>query len=154
MNHKLALPVSDGLVLVGCSKEKSATRRALAAFDLYDGGCIPPMRARLGYWPHRDRVRFLSAEHGLVHAETPLHTYDRPLDPHRAVELRPRVAAALTAEFDAAGVPDEILVVAEPLYLVLLADLLAHPARPRIHWIPDHASGWPDAARVLDTWGW
>ncbi|MFY1632319.1 DUF6884 domain-containing protein [Solwaraspora sp. WMMB335] len=154
MNHSPALPVSDGLVIVGCSAEKTPARDALAAFDLYDGGCIRPMRGRLGYWPHRDRVRFLSAEHGFVHADTPLHTYDRPLDPHRAAELRPRIAAALTAEFDATGVPDEILVVAEPLYLVLLADLLALAARPRVHWIADHAYGWPDAARVLDTWGW
>jgi hypothetical protein len=48
----------------------------------------------------------------------------------------------------------EVLVVAEPLYLVLLADLLALSGRPRVRWIPDHAGGWPRAAAVLDEWGW
>jgi hypothetical protein len=62
--------------------------------------------------------------------------------------------AALHREMSTDGVPREVLVVAEPLYLVLLADLLALPARPRVHWIPDHAHGWAQARAVLDHWGW
>src|SRR5262249_13024652 len=80
--------------------------------------------------------------------------YDRPLDPQRAEQLRPGVASALGREMATHGVPEEILLVAEPLYLVLLADLLALPARPRVQWIPDHANGWPQARAVLDDWGW
>lgn len=147
-------PVTGRVVIVGCSAEKAAAPGPVPAFELYDGGCVPPMRARLGsHPPLRARVRFLSAEHGLVTADTPLHTYDRPLDPQRAATLRPAVMSALRREMAADGVPQEVLVVAEPLYLVLLADLLALPARPRVHWVPDHAHGWPQARVVLDQWG-
>ncbi|MGH9059786.1 MAG: DUF6884 domain-containing protein [Acidimicrobiales bacterium] len=143
------------MVIVGCTARKAATPGPLPALELYEGGCVPPLRARLGGQPRlRARVRFLSAEHGLVTADTSLHPYDRPLDPDRAVELRPAVIAALHREMTADGVPHEVLVVAEPLYLVLLADLLALPARPRVHWIPDHAHAWPQACAVLDQWGW
>jgi len=139
------------LVIAGCSAEKATCTGLLPAIDLYDGGCVPPLRARLGPVPAlRARVRFLSAEHGLVTADTPLRGYDRPLDPRRAAELRPQV----TRQLAAGGVPGDILLIAEPLYLVLIADLLALRRRPRIHWIPDHRSGWPQAAAVLDRWGW
>lgn len=143
------------LVIVGCSAEKTATQQPLPALELYDGGCVPPLRARLGHQPRlRAHVRFLSAQHGLVTADTPLSTYDRPLDPARATELRPRVWGRLRAELLETGMPTDILVVAEPLYLVLIADLLAAPERPRVHWIPDHAHGWPHAAAILDHWKW
>ncbi len=148
-------PVTGRMVIIGCSARKAATPGPLPALELYEGGCVPPLRTRLGSDPRlRARVRFLSAEHGLVTADTPLHTYDRPLDPDRAVLLRPAVMSALRREMAADGVPHEVLVVAEPLYLVLLADLLALPARPRVHWIPDHAHGWAQARAVLDQWGW
>jgi hypothetical protein len=148
-------PVSARLVVVGCTARKAPTQGALPALELYEGGCVPALRARLGGQPRlRARVRFLSAEHGLVTADTPLHPYDRPLDLARAVQLRPAVMAALHREMTTGGVPREVLVVAEPLYLVLLADLLALPARPLVHWIPDQARGWPQASAVLDDWGW
>lgn len=147
-------PVRGRMVILGCSARKSATPGPLPAFELYNGGCVPSLRARLGGDPRlRARVRLLSAEHGLVTADTPLYTYDQPLDPDRAVALRPAVASALHREMVVDGVPHEILVVAEPLYLVLLADLLALPARPRVHWIPD-AHGWAQAQAVLNQWGW
>lgn len=99
-------------------------------------------------------MRFLSAQHGYITADTPLHSYDRPLDPARAAELRPRVWARLWAELLETAMPIDILVLAEPLYLVLIADLLAAPERPRMHWIPDHTHGWPHAAAILDRWKW
>jgi hypothetical protein len=148
-------PVAARLVIVGCTARKAPTPEPLAALELYEGGCVPTLRARLGGQPQlRARVRFLSAEHGLVTADTPLSSYDRPLDPTRARELRPVVMTALHREMTTHGVPREVLVVAEPLYLVLLADLLALPARPLVYWIPDHTHGWPQASAVLDNWGW
>jgi hypothetical protein len=148
-------PVSSRMVIVGCTARKASALEPLPALGLYSGGCVPQLRARLGEDSRlRARVRFLSAEHGLVTADTPLRTYDRPLDPDRAGELRPAVMAALHREMSTDGVPREVLVVAEPLYLVLLADLLALPARPRVHWIPDPAHGWAQACGVLDQWGW
>lgn len=148
-------PFTSRMVIVGCSARKAITPGPLPALELYEGGCVPPLRARLGAQPRlRARVRILSAEHGLVTADTPLHTYNRRLDPGRAGELRPAVMAALRREMTTDGVPHEVLVVAEPLYLVLLADLLALPARPRLHWVSDPAHGWPQTSTVLDHWGW
>src|SRR5258706_351880 len=90
---------------------------------------------------HRPRrpLRLHRAPHT---ADTPLPTYDRPPAPPRAAELPPRVWARLRAELLETGMPTDILVMAEPLYLVLIADLLATPERPRVHWIHDHAHGW------------
>jgi hypothetical protein len=148
-------PVTTRMVIVGCTARKALTPEPLPALELYEGGCVPSLRARLGGQPQlRARVRFLSAEHGLVTADTPLRPYDRPLDPARAAQLRPVVMAALHREMTTDGVPHEVLVVAEPLYLVLLADLLALPARPLLRWIPGHAHGWSQASAVLDDWGW
>lgn len=148
-------PVLSRMVIVGCTARKTSARGPVPALELYNGGCVPTLRARLGADPRlRARVRFLSAEHGLVSADTPLHPYDRPLDPDRVAELRPEVMAALDREMSTDGIPAEVLVVAEPLYLVLLADLLALPARPRLHWISDPAHGWSQARAVLDDWGW
>ncbi|MGH3935263.1 MAG: hypothetical protein ACRDS1_09860, partial [Pseudonocardiaceae bacterium] len=138
--------VLSRMVILGCTARKALTPGPLPALELYEGGCVPQLRARLGGQRRlRARVRFLSAEHGLVTADTPLHPYDRPLDPGRAGQLRPAVMAALYREMTTEGVPHEVLVVAEPLYLVLLADLLALLARPRVHWVPDHAHGWSQA---------
>src|SRR5689334_4427975 len=104
--------VTSRLVLVGCSKEKAPEPGPLPAFELYDGGCVPPMRERLGKHPElRSRIQFLSAEHGLVSADSPLYAYDRPLDPARAVELRPAVMSAVRRELAANGVPADVLIV-------------------------------------------
>ncbi|MGH3771949.1 MAG: DUF6884 domain-containing protein, partial [Pseudonocardiaceae bacterium] len=112
-------PVASRMVIVGCTARKALTPGPFPALELYQGGCVPQIRARLGGDPRlRARVRFLSAEHGLVTADTPLHPYDRPLDPDRAGQLRPAVIAALHREMTTDGVPHEVLVVAEPLYLV------------------------------------
>lgn len=148
-------PPMSRLVIVACCAEKITTGHPQPALDLYDGGCIPSLRARLGRTPaRRDRIRILSAQHGLVTADTPLSWYDRALNAPRAAELRPAVGHSLTAEFLSNGTPDEILIIAEPLYLVPLADLFALPGRPRMHWVYDHAHGWPTAATILDIWGW
>lgn len=147
--------VAERLVIAGCSARKTPSDTALAAFELYAGGCVPRLRARLGWQPElRGRVRFLSAEHGFITADTPVHAYELPLDPVRAHELRRLVARQLHQEFTDIGVPAEVLIIVEPLYLVLIADLLALPERPRIHWVPDHTRTWADAATVLDRWGW
>ncbi|MGH3737675.1 MAG: DUF6884 domain-containing protein [Micromonosporaceae bacterium] len=148
-------PAARRLVIVGCSARKSTVPVPLPALELYEGGCVPRLRARVGAVPRlRARVRILSAEHGLVTADAPLRAYDRRLDPRRAAALRPTVGDALRRDIAVDGAPVEVLVVAEPLYLVLLADLLAMPRRPRVHWIPDPTHGWPEAAAVLDEWGW
>lgn len=143
------------LLIAGCSRRKAETDRPVPALQLYQGGCVPALRARIGgNLAARARTRFLSAEHGLVTADSLLPRYDRSLSLGRATELRPRVAAELDAEFAENGVPDEVLLIAEPLYLVLVADLLALPGRPAVIWLPDPGGDWPAAAAVLDRWRW
>jgi hypothetical protein len=140
------------MVIAGCSRRKAATRVPVAALNLYEGGSIPWLRARVGALPElRARVRIVSAEHGLLRPDTPLLPYDRLLDPARATQLRSFVREALAREWASGGVPAEILVIAEPLYLVPLADILATAVR--VHWIPDPYDR-AGAARVLDQWGW
>jgi hypothetical protein len=78
--------------------------------------------------------------------------YDRALDPATATALQPAVHAAIGVDLAHTGAPREVLVIAEPLYLVLIADLLTIGAR--VHWIPDYFTGWSQAAAVLDSWGW
>jgi hypothetical protein len=145
-------PLCGRLVIAGCSRRKLATRVPVAALDLYQGGCIPWLRSRLASTPHlRARVQILSAQHGLIKADCSMLPYDRPLDPQRAAELLPLVTIALVGEWAADGAPWEVLVIAEPLYLVPLAAILATPAI--VHWIPDPYD--TDAAgRILRRWGW
>ena len=151
------IPVSSGplasrLVIVGCSRRKAATKVPVPALDLYQGGAVPWLRGRIGHDPRlRARTRILSAEHGLLPADRPLLPYDRQLDGGRAAQLVPGVTAALGRDWAGTGRPLEVLVIAEPLYLVPLAALLATPAT--VHWVADpHDTA--AAGLVLDRWGW
>jgi hypothetical protein len=147
-----ARPLGGRLVIAGCSRRKRASNVPVAALELYEGGSIPWLRARLGGHPRfRRRVRILSAEHGLLEADSPVLPYDRALDAGRARELAATVTGALARDWTDSGPPGEILVIAEPLYLVPLAGLLATPAR--IRWVPDPYDT-AQAGRILDQWGW
>ncbi|MFC0037187.1 DUF6884 domain-containing protein [Actinomadura rayongensis] len=140
--------VTDRLVVVGCSRRKRTTAARLPALDLYEGGCVPALRARLGDRPElRARVRVLSAEYGLVRADDLLRPYDRRLDAARAARLRISAAASLADE----QAVREVLVAAEPLYLYLIADLLA--TGPRVWWTPEPRDA-DYVNAVLDEWKW
>ncbi|MET8683614.1 DUF6884 domain-containing protein [Streptomyces sp. NPDC004732] len=150
----MSTPLPGTMVLAGCSRRKTDAHIPLPALNLYAGGIAPQLRKRVGAHPAlRQRVFFLSARHGLVSADTPLLPYDQPLTAEQAAALRPEVHRKLRWRIDALGVPARLLVVAEPLYLVLVADLLADEDRPLVHWIPD-PRGWSQAAAVLDEWNW
>ncbi len=143
------------LVVAGCSQRKLASSVPVPALDLYQGGCIPALRARVGGDPRlRGCIRILSARHGLVRADQPLMPYDQPLDLPRAVELRTAVVQTLPTESSEVGWPEEILAVLEPLYMVCLGGLLALRRRPVVRWVPDPSGGWAEASAVLDEWGW
>jgi hypothetical protein len=140
------------LVIAGCSRRKTATAIPVPALELYQGGCIPALRARAGARPRlRERIRILSAEYGLVTADTPLLPYDRELDASRAAELLPAVARALSGAGLCAGPGTGLLVIAGPAYLALVAAALP-PGTPAV-WVPDPYD-WAAAAVVLDRWGW
>lgn len=83
-------PLDRRLVIAGCSRRKKPAAVPVPALELYQGGSIPWLRARLGEHPGlRQRVRILSAEHGLLTADSPVLPYDRPLRPrHRGRPAR------------------------------------------------------------------
>jgi hypothetical protein len=122
--------------------------------ELYAGGIASQLRDRVAVDPAmRRRVFFLSARHGLVGADTLICPYDQQLTADRAAELRPVVHGKLREHLAAVDGRPQLLVVAEPLYLVLIADLLGDDDRPIVRWIPD-PRGWNEAAAVLDEWNW
>jgi len=127
------------------------------ALELYQGGCVPQLRERLGGSPeHRARIRLLCAGRGVLHADTQLFADHQPMTQQRSAQLRLYVREKLLTEFAHDGVPREVLVAAEPLYAQLVTD---------IFWIADlrpystlhttlPAQHWPHTAAVLDRWGW
>ncbi|MFJ6381433.1 hypothetical protein ACIQI7_15760 [Kitasatospora sp. NPDC092039] len=142
------------LVIAGCSRRKAPDVGLLPVLERYTGGVAPQLHARFADHPHaRSRIRFLSAAFGLVRADDLIASYDQRLDADRVEGLRLIVNGQLRRDFAANGVPQRVLLVLEPDYLVLLTDLLARPERPVLHWIPD-PRGWPQAAAVLDEWRW
>lgn len=146
------LPAEHGLIIVGCSRRKRATLTPISALDLYEGGCVPGLRDRLGANKRlRKRIRILSALHGLLTADTRITPYDRRLSGWTdAWALRDRVAPQLDS--DLANVT-HVLAVVEPLYLVAVEPMVLRHHEAHLNWISD-PRGWNRAARVLDNWGW
>jgi hypothetical protein len=141
------------IVIAGCSRRKTPSPVPVPALDLYQGGCIPALRARAAAEPGlRARTWIISAQHGLLHADAPVLPYDRQMDPQRALELRPQVTAALRSACLTDGIPRQALVIAEPAYQLALAGLPALLGPGDVTWISDPASGWPQAQAVLDSW--
>ncbi|RBQ16514.1 hypothetical protein DP939_29795 [Spongiactinospora rosea] len=135
------------LVIVGCSRRKRDTATPVPALDLYEGGCIPQLRRRIGHRQGlRRQVRILSAEHGLIDADRPLLPYDRVLTPERASELRQNAGAVLARY----GTPTGVLVIAEPAYQDIVRE---HLRDVRVRFVDDPRD-WATASVVLDTWGW
>ncbi|MEV7006670.1 DUF6884 domain-containing protein [Streptosporangium sp. NPDC051022] len=139
------------LVIVGCSSRKKFTTVPVPALDLYEGGCVPHLRRRVGHLRAlRSQVRILSAEYGLVSPDRLLLPYDRRLTSDRARELCPITAAVLEEEFERNGRPVRALVVAEPLY----QSIVHAPLREiRLHLIDDPRD-WATTSKVLDSWNW
>jgi hypothetical protein len=152
-----ASPVRRGpaLVIVGCSRRKRSALTPIPALELYEGGCVPQLRRRLGDRSAlRDRVRILSAEHGLIEADRLLLPYDRVLTDQRAVELRPQVTQALHRDIETAGLPEAVLVAAEPCYQVLVTGVLTERfACPDLRTVSD-VRDWGAVSAILDSWGW
>jgi hypothetical protein len=140
----------QGLVVVGCSKEKTVTSQPVPALDLYQGWCVPALRHRLASGsPSRTRVLVLSAHYGLVTADAPLLTYEQPMTPARARALREPVRQTL-AEHLAAQSTSEALLLLAPDYLDVLGPLPLHV----VHTITDPITHLGAVHRVLDSWSW
>jgi Family of unknown function (DUF6884) len=146
-------PSARHLIIVGCSARKLSTTTPVAALDLYQGWCVPQLRAYLHRRPWlREHILVLSARHGLIPSEHPLLPYDQPLTPHQAADLRRDVHQAWVQHTRRAAV-GELLLLLEPVYLELIGpSLLRHP--PTIaHWIPEPTRTWEHATTIMNRWG-
>lgn len=144
---------SAPMVIAGCSRRKMATASPVPALDLYQGGCIPALRARTACLPElRARTWIISAQYGLLHADSLVLPYDRRMDSARALALRSQVDHRLEADCQRYGIPRAVLVIAEPVYQLALTNLPSIVGRDRVRWINDPAARWPDAEAVLDHW--
>lgn len=124
----------------------------MPALELYEGGCVPDLRDHLGgNKPLRARIRILSAQHGLLSADSLITPYDRRLSSRADADaLRDRVTPQLDADLvDVA----QVLAIVEPLYLLALEPVVRRLDGLRLHWIAE-PRGWYRAALVLDSWGW
>ena len=141
------------MVIAGCSRRKLQAASPVPALELYQGGCLPALREAVASWAElRARTWIISAEHGLVHADTPLLPYDRRMDIARALSLLGPVGQALHHEFAMHGSPSAVLVIAEPLYQLALMSLPVMTAQSRVTWIDDPVAGWEQAAALLESW--
>lgn len=146
------VPVERGLIIAGCSRRKKPTEKPIPALDLYEGGCIPGLRDRLGNDTRfRQRIRIISALYGLLHADSPVVHYDRRLtNLADADALRQHVAPHLNDQLAAVT---HVLALVEPLYLFALEPVVHRLDAIRLYWIAAPRD-WHRAAAVLDTWGW
>lgn len=143
---------ADGLIIVGSPHRQVETTAPRAALDLYDGGCVPLLRQRIGTSPaHRARVLFLSGRHGLVGADTPLRPYCAPMTADRVRNYRDDSASRLLPHLRAHPATAALLLLEHGHLAALppmthLVDRVCHFTDPLAHW--------PAVAAVLDSWGW
>lgn len=92
--------MSRRCLIVGCSRTKVGTPLPLPAIQRYDGPAFRVVRRYLSQAPEAAQdvdIFVLSAEFGLISAETEISTYDRIMNAARAAELRPSIVQAICA---------------------------------------------------------
>lgn len=83
------------LLIISCSQRKRPDPGLLPAVDRYDGPAFRVLRRYLrGNPANPPDIHILSAEFGLIPADTPIPVYDRRMTTSRARELRDVTATA------------------------------------------------------------
>lgn len=111
------------LLVQACSKSKNNPEGPVPALDLYSGYFFKIIKKsiREGQFDDRLDISILSAEHGLIGAETEVGWYDRRMDRSRAAELVPTVQAGLRDRVD--GTYETVFVNVGSVYRRALGDL-------------------------------
>lgn len=138
------------MVIVGETSCQRSRIRELPALDLYEGSCFAPLRARVGSsLLHRRRIFVLTTRYGLVGANEPL----RPYEPIRfsSDSLKRALRRPLHGYLALCPV-QEMLLLLPTHYLDVLPRVTGHVGE--VHTVVDPVGGWPQAAGLLDRWGW
>ncbi|MFC4005575.1 DUF6884 domain-containing protein [Prauserella oleivorans] len=152
MTLAAAIEPEQGLVIVSCSREKLVTTDPTPALELYQGALVPLLREHLAS-DYQARIRILSAEHGLLHPEDLVGTYDHKLRSRDEAEaLRARVASRLATDLRGKALR-QVLVVLEPLYVIAAECLFDHVPPLELTLLPE-PTDWLSASAVLSRWGW
>lgn len=152
MTFAAAIEPEQGLVIVSCSREKLVTTNPTPALELYQGALVPHLREHLAP-DYQVRIRILSAEHGLLHPEDLVGTYDHKLRSRGEAEaLRARVTSRLANDLRGKALR-QVLVVLEPLYVIAAECLFDHVPPLELAVLPE-PTDWLGARRVLSRWGW
>lgn len=141
--------VPQMVIAAETTRQRPATQRT-PALELYEGSCFPWLRSRIaGSPPHRTRTFVLSARYGLVGANARLRPAP-PLPPD-AVNVKAIVRKSLYPYLLLCPVDEMLLLLPGP-YLDLLPRVTGHVGV--VHTVVAPVQDWPNAAAVLDRWGW
>lgn len=123
------------LLILSCSATKRPDLNLLPALLRYDGPAYRLLRKALRELAevHQPRIAILSAEFGLIAADTPIPWYERQMDKARAAALAPLVQRELGAILTAG--PTDVFIHLGRDYLVALG------AVPRGSWRVFDAQG-------------
>ena len=117
------------LLVVSCSATKAGGELPVPAIDRYLGAyyqMIGAHRRRGGPMP---TIAILSAEHGIIAADTPIANYDRKLDQARAMELAGDPDQVIALEAIAGDGIQEIVIAGGRLYAHASRDIINQSAR-------------------------
>jgi hypothetical protein len=143
------------LLILGCSKAKTAHEGLVPAIERYDG---PAFRVLRRYLRERHdpalRILVLSAEYGIIAADAQIPRYDRRMTLARARELQCRVSATLSRLLHESDMlpddPHHVFVVLGKAYREAVSDYVGEGG----HWLSDRCVSGPPGQRLaqLKTW--
>ncbi|AJT62430.1 hypothetical protein T261_0741 [Streptomyces lydicus] len=142
--------ITDGLLIVSCSRRKAVTSRPVPALDLYQGWVVPLVRARLGaHGAARRRVLILSALHGLIAADHPVTTYEQPMTVEQQRIVSTTAPETLRRHLAAHRTTRALLLMEAPY-----AQALGPVPVQDVRLITDPMDRHDEVHCILDSWSW
>lgn len=91
----------SSMLLIACSGRKSQVKGRIPALNRYDGVSYKIIRKlqREGHYPSDLDIKILSAEYGLIDANTLIPFYDRKMNKKRAEELHKETLEKISTLF-------------------------------------------------------